>query len=591
MRRQSQLQWKVLFSILLISSSSALAAEDPGLIQNMRQLTFVGPRSGEGYFSADGKKMIFQSERTDGNPFYQIFLMDLESGKTTQISPGKGKTTCSWIRPDQKRVLFASTHLDPALAQKTKEEYESRKSPQKNKYSWSFDETFDLFETDLNGKNSKRLTKEKGYDAEGSYSPDGKWIAFASNRAAYTEKLSEEEQKIFNQDPSYMMDLYIMKADGSQVRRLTKARGYDGGPFFSADGTKITWRRFAPNGQSAEVFTMNVDGSDEKQLTSIKAMSWAPFFHPSGDYLIFTTNVLGFSNFELYLVDAKGEKPPLRVSFLDGFDGLPVFTPDGQHLSWTRRNEKGESQIYMATWDDAKARELLGLPIRAPKMQTLASREINEQDAKAWVQYLASPALGGRATGSAEEKEYTAKIAEAFQALGLVPAEGKDFLFPFTFTSGVSLGEKNTLKFQEAGKENSFQISNDFVPVSFSKVGEFAAAPVVFAGYGITAPAADSQAAYDSYKDLDVKGKWVLIFRELPEGIPADRRIYLNRYSRLHHKALIAKQAGALGLLVVNGPNSSSQKLIKLKYEGGFAESGIPILSISDAVAEKLVKS
>ena len=69
----------------------------PTLIGATRQLTFAGRRSGEGYFSGDGRRMIFQSEREPGNPFYQIYLLDLESGDTRRLSPGIGKTTCGWL--------------------------------------------------------------------------------------------------------------------------------------------------------------------------------------------------------------------------------------------------------------------------------------------------------------------------------------------------------------------------------------------------------------------------------------------------------------------------------------------------------------
>ncbi|RYZ68616.1 MAG: biopolymer transporter Tol, partial [Proteobacteria bacterium] len=201
-------------------------------IANMRQITFEGPKSGEGYYSADGKKMIFQSERYPGNPFYQMYMVDLESGKTDLISTGKGKTTCGWIHPNMQKVMFSSTHLDPKATAKQLEEIEVRKKPVKGRYSWSFDDQYDIFTSNLKGKGLKRLTKEKGYDAEGSYSPDGKWIAFASNRSGFTEKLSDEDQKMFTQDASYMMDIYIMKEDGTQLKRLTTAKGYDGGPFF-----------------------------------------------------------------------------------------------------------------------------------------------------------------------------------------------------------------------------------------------------------------------------------------------------------------------------------------------------------------------
>ncbi|HRO68345.1 MAG TPA: biopolymer transporter Tol, partial [Pseudobdellovibrionaceae bacterium] len=359
------------------------------LIRNSRQLTFVGPRSGEGYFSADGTKMIFQGEREGGNPFYQMFILDLKTGKTNRVSTGQGKTTCGWIHPSGKKVMWSSTHLDKGIPEKVKQEYEGRKNPVKSRYSWSYDEHFDIFESDLQGKKIKRLTREKGYDAEGSYSPDGKWIAFASNRDGYTAKLSDEDRKLFERDPSYMMDIYIMKSDGTGVKRLTDSKGYDGGPFFSADGKKITWRRFNAEGSKAEIFTMNVDGSDQKQVTRLGSMSWAPYYHPSGDYIIFASSVLGYANFELFIVDSAGLKDPVRVSFDDGFDGLAAFSPDGNTLTWTHRNEKGESQIMLADWDDVQARRLLGLPPQSIRPQSLA-KEIRESDLRQLVGWLAS---------------------------------------------------------------------------------------------------------------------------------------------------------------------------------------------------------
>src|SRR6195952_1663921 len=103
---------KVCLSLVLFLSATLTHAEiavgdESALLTNVRQLTFEGKRSGEGYFSADGKKMIFQSEREAGNPFYQIYLLDLETGDTDRVSPGTGKTTCAWIHPDGRRLLFA----------------------------------------------------------------------------------------------------------------------------------------------------------------------------------------------------------------------------------------------------------------------------------------------------------------------------------------------------------------------------------------------------------------------------------------------------------------------------------------------------
>src|SRR6266567_1055116 len=95
-------------------------------LSNVRQLIFEGRRSGEGYFSPDGKALIFQSEREPDNPFYQIYLLDLESGDSHRVSTGTGKTTCAFFRPGSDEVLFASTHLDPEAKGKQKTEFESR---------------------------------------------------------------------------------------------------------------------------------------------------------------------------------------------------------------------------------------------------------------------------------------------------------------------------------------------------------------------------------------------------------------------------------------------------------------------------------
>jgi Tol biopolymer transport system component len=82
--------------------------------------------------------------------------------------------------------------------------------------------------------------------------------------------------------------------------------------------------------------------------------------------VIFTSNKLGFSNFELFIVDAEGEREPIRVTFTDGFDGLPVFSPDGRKLSWASgRTEDGSPQIFIAEWNHQAAQgELAQAPLR-----------------------------------------------------------------------------------------------------------------------------------------------------------------------------------------------------------------------------------
>src|SRR6476620_10838077 len=252
------------------------AAKEALLLSGTRQLTFEGRRAGEGYFSKDGSQLVFQSEREPGNPFFQIYLLSLKTGGLERVSPGRGKTTCAWIHPDGKKVLFASTQDDEAAVEKQRAEIELRKTGKQQRYSWDFDEHFELYEFDRTTHDYRRLTNERGYDAEGSWSPDGKLIAFTSNRRAYNVNLSAAEKKQFDADPAVMNDIYVMDSGGKNVRQLTTELGYDGGPFFSPDGKRICWRRFSPNGATAEVWTMNIDGSDKRQLTHMGAMSWAP---------------------------------------------------------------------------------------------------------------------------------------------------------------------------------------------------------------------------------------------------------------------------------------------------------------------------
>ena len=124
-------------SLLIFSLGISLAQEttEPMLAQ-IRQLTFTGRRAGEGYFGADGKRLIFQSERDPANPFFQMFVLDLESGDTTRVSPGQGKTTCGWLFPDGQHVMFASTHADAAALDKQKAELEDRAAGKQKRYAW-----------------------------------------------------------------------------------------------------------------------------------------------------------------------------------------------------------------------------------------------------------------------------------------------------------------------------------------------------------------------------------------------------------------------------------------------------------------------
>jgi Tol biopolymer transport system component len=570
-------------------------------LTQLRQLTFEGRRSGEGYFSADGKRMVFQSEREPGNPFYQIYMLDRETGDLQRVSPGHGKTTCAWIHPDGHHVLFASTQMDPEAQAKQKAENEQRASGKERRYSWDYDATYELMEWDQTTGQYRSLTRVDGYDAEGSYSPDGQWIAFASNRRAYSGALTPSEKALFEHDPASATDLYLMRRDGSELKRLTDTVGYDGGPFFSPDGRRICWRRFREDGAAAEIYTMAIDGSDVRCLTSMGAVSWAPMYHPSGDYLIFGSNPEGFGNFELYVVDAQGKSQPQRVTFTDGFDSLPSFTPDGTEIAWTsNRTANKQSQIFIAKWNDAAARKSLGL--EASKVSSLHSdlasddrREAQQSAAASMadfqaadigrhVDFLCRPELGGRLTGSEGELRATAYVAAFLESQGLQGAGADGNWFePFPFTAGVDLGSDNQLTWGDI----SYRVNEDWRPLAFSKSTQIPATSIAFAGYGIVAPKENGQAEYDSYVHLDVEGKWVLVLRHYPSDVDAERKQHLSRFASLRYKAMAARDRGAVGLIVVSGPSSGVRnQLVPLQLDGALAGSSLAVISVTDSVAK-----
>jgi Tol biopolymer transport system component len=604
--------YHVSLAVLLILGPRLTVAAEPEshggeatFLSRVRQLTFEGRRSGEGYFSPDGQALIFQSEREPGNPFYQIYLLDLETGDSHRVSPGIGKTTCGFFQPGTDRVLFASTHLDPESRAKQKAELEFRAAGKERRYSWDYDEHMDIFSARRDGSALQRLTDALGYDAEASYSPDGNRIVFCSLRSAYpTNRLSAADLKRLETDPAWFGEIYIMRADGSDVRQLTSTPGYDGGPFFSPDGQRILWRRFTPDGVTADLYTMRTDGSDPHRLTDFKAMSWAPFYHPSGRYVIFTSNKLGFSNFELYLVDGAGEREPVRVTFTDGFDGLPVFSPDGRRLSWTsNRTPDARSQLFLAEWNhEAALAALQGSPSRSKTEAsngplTVAaegrhsSADISGREMKAEVAYLASDKLEGRMTGNAGARLASEYIVEHLEAAALQPMGSTQTWFqPFAFTAGVQiLTNENELTVTTThGSPVPFEVNKDFRPLSFTANGTIEG-EVIFVGYGLTVPGKVSD-RYDSYAGLNVSNKVVLALRYAPEDVEPKRRAELNRYAGLRYKVMLAREHGARGVLFVTGPNSpNAGELAGLAFDGSLAGSSIVAASVSSNVVTTLL--
>jgi len=220
---------------------------------------------------------------------------------------------------------------------------------------WKLYTEFDIYLAKKDGSDAKLLFSSDGYDAEATVSPRGDKVIFTSTKDG---------------DP----ELYLMNLDGSDVQRLTHEKGYDGGAFFSADGRQIIFRASRPKTDedlrayeelvrdhlvrptNLEIFIMNADGSDMRQITRNGAANFAPFLHPDGRRVIFCSNMDASNkrNFDLYMIHVDGTGLE-RITYCNEFDGFPMFTRDGKKLVFcsNRRSAKaGDTNVFIADWID-----------------------------------------------------------------------------------------------------------------------------------------------------------------------------------------------------------------------------------------------
>jgi TolB protein len=347
-------RWRLALALCLgacagLAHRSATAQEsiEGKFLTDVHQVTDGFVKAGEGYFSPDAKEIAYQAVPRD-YPFYQIYRQPLAGGVPHRVSTGRGRTTCVSYRPDGKKLIFASSHLDPQLEKtedaERQQQADDAKTGRRRRYEWNFDPFMDIFESNLDGTELRQLTDSSGYDAEGSYSPDGKQIVFCSTRDG---------------DP----DIYLMNADGSNLRQLTNAPGYDGGPFISPDGKWVVFRSDRDKEGFLQIYVIGTDGTHETPLTSNpNSVNWAPYWHPTKPYIIWTgadhTDPQARPNYDLWLMRYEKKDgqitpgPITRITDNPTADVLPVFSPDGKRLMWTsNRTADHASQLFLGTFN------------------------------------------------------------------------------------------------------------------------------------------------------------------------------------------------------------------------------------------------
>jgi Tol biopolymer transport system component len=316
-------------------------------LRNIRMLTNSGENA-EAYFSFDESRLIYQSKH-GSYKCDQIFSMALDGLNKNLLSTGYGKTTCAYFLPDNEHYIYASTHGADSACPPPPDYSQG--------YVWNVYSSFELYIANINDKNPSLLRPAPGYDAEATISPLGDKIVFTSQR---------------NGD----LDIYTMNLDGSELHQLTDELGYDGGPFFSWDGTKIVYRAYHPNTDQEKVryrellademiepgnfqiWVMDADGANKRQVTHNEYANFAPFFHPDNKRIIFSSNLNSPNrrepDFNLWMINENGEGLE-KITFFDEFDGFPMFTRDARYLVFASNRfnlQPRETNIFLAEWVD-----------------------------------------------------------------------------------------------------------------------------------------------------------------------------------------------------------------------------------------------
>jgi len=324
----------------------ALSAQDRpegAFLSDIRQLT-RGGQNAEAYWSPDGKRLIFQSTR---EPYQcdQIFIMNADGSDQRLVSTGKGRTTCGYFLPDNRQIVYASTHEAGDACPPP---------PDRSKgYLWGVFPGYDIYLAGVDGRIRKKLTDTPGYDAEAT-------VNFKTGKIVYTSLASGD------------LELWVMNTDGSGKRQVTRRPGYDGGAVFSRDGKKIVWRATNPNDPAVmrryqellkenltepmrmELFIANADGSGVRQLTDFGCASFAPTFTPDGKRIVFSSNKHDCDGrrFELYMINSDGTGL-IQLTNFGGFASFPEFSPDGKSLAFSSdwgAKSRYEFNIFVASW-------------------------------------------------------------------------------------------------------------------------------------------------------------------------------------------------------------------------------------------------
>lgn len=561
-------------------SATAPAQSAPGAVPTIPgethfgklvQLTH-GAENAEAYWAFGGNQLIVQAHTGDGCD--QIYTLPTGDAlpQPRRVSSGKGATTGPFFLPGDREVIYASTQLAGDAC--------PPKPDRSNGYVWPLYASFDIFRANADGGNVRPLTTEQGYDAEASVCQKDGSIVFTSTRDGDLE-------------------LYRMEADGKNVQRLTNTPGYDGGAFFDATCDKIVWRASRPTGKDLEdyqrllaaglvrpdkleLFVANADGSEARQITYLNAAAFAPFFAPGGKRVLFSTNAgdQAGREFDIWAVNVDGSALE-QITHAPGFDGFPMFSPDGKRLAFSsnRASRPGtlDTNVFVTDWIEHPPTVV---------RETAADRIIRD------ITWLADPAREGRGVGTAGLLASGEYIEGQFKALGLLPAgENGTFRQALEVVTSIESGQGTALTLGQKPLTK-----DDFQALGFSGPGS-ASGKLVLAGYGINEP----ERARTDYEGIAAKGNIVVVRRFVPETEKFEDTKDKRIYGDLRQKAWVARDRGAVGMIVVDMPERPRNADASWKApdeasfpnleRDGYGDAGIPVVIVKrSAFAETLAQ-
>jgi WD40 repeat protein len=199
------------------------------------------------------------------------------------------------------------------------------------------DATWDVWTMRGDGSDPRRLTDNPANDMFPTWSADGRYIAFVSDR--------DENREI-----------YVMKTDGTEQTNLTHDAAEDWTPAWSPDGETIAFASYRD--ANWEIYIMDADGSNPQRLTRSSAADYAPCWSPDGQYIAFQSNRDG--NWEIYVMARDGQGLQ-RLTNDEATDSAPAWSPDGTIIAFESYRD-GDMEIYLMNIDGSDQRNITNDP-------------------------------------------------------------------------------------------------------------------------------------------------------------------------------------------------------------------------------------